>query len=552
MDDTDPSFLFPNRPLLIAALVILSPMVLPALLRLLGLFLGWNLRRKTHATREAILQLLKLEREEHDQSSTHAHENGDSDWEKLDSDVPTTPADGKTKLPEDRSWDGIIGFFHPFAAAGGGGERVLWAAIRALQLRYPRATCLIYTGDRDMTKSALLNRVHARFNIPLDSSRLALVYLSTRPWLLASTWPKFTLAGQSLGSIIVAWEALGKVVPDMFIDTMGYAFALGLAKWFFGSGMPTAAYVHYPTISTDMLSSLEDEEGTPLTRGLNAGQGRGWRGKAKRMYWRGFAKAYSWVGGKAVDVVMVNSSWTGGHIKELWGSYRKDENKDIEIVYPPVAVSELIRRIEVTPESESSREPVLLYIAQFRPEKNHTLIMQAYAHMLKNPSTSSETVKSSRLVLIGSVRDDGDAKRVYQLRLLANELGIRDRVQFVLDAPWETVLSWLGKASVGVNGMWNEHFGIGVVEYQAAGLISVVNDSGGPKGDIIVEVEGGLTGFHATTVEEYAVAFEKALTLPEPYEVRRRARVSALRFTEEEFARKWIVQMEKLVAMTRR
>jgi alpha-1,2-mannosyltransferase len=31
--------------------------------------------------------------------------------------------------------------------------------------------------------------------------------------------------------------------------------------------------------------------------------------------------------------------------------------------------------------------------------------------------------------------------------------------------------------------------------------------------------------------------------------VRRRARVSARRFTEEEFARKWLVQMERLVAL---
>ncbi len=42
--------------------------------------------------------------------------------------------------------------------------------------------------------------------------------------------------------------------------------------------------------------------------------------------------------------------------------------------------------------------------------------------------------------------------------------------------------------------MWNEHFGIGVVEYQAAGLISIVDDSGGPKADIVVDYNGGPTG----------------------------------------------------------
>ena len=30
----------------------------------------------------------------------------------------------------------VVGFFHPYCNAGGGGERVLWVAIRALQKRY--------------------------------------------------------------------------------------------------------------------------------------------------------------------------------------------------------------------------------------------------------------------------------------------------------------------------------------------------------------------------------------------------------------------------------
>jgi alpha-1,2-mannosyltransferase len=99
--------------------------------------------------------------------------------------------------------------------------------------------------------------------------------------------------------------------------------------------------------------------------------------------------------------------------------------------------------------------------------------------------------------------------------------------------------------------MWNEHFGIGVVEYQAAGLISVVHDSGGPRADIVVDLGDGATGFRASSEEEFAAAFEAALALPEEEKVsmRLRARRSALRFTEEEFAGKWIVEMEKLVRL---
>lgn len=342
---------------------------------------------------------------------------------------------------------------------------------------------------------------------------------------------------------------------------MGYAFALGLCKLLFPK-VPTGAYVHYPTISTDMLESLEG------TQGAHAGKGAGAQGFAKKNYWKLFAILYSWVG-SSVDIVMTNSTWTQDHIKTLWDPYRRQKSKTdpIVVVYPPTAVREMEQEVEVSEESEKRREKAIIYLAQFRPEKNHQLILRSFATFVQ---TKSEASKGSNLILIGSVRDDSDAKRVYQLRLLAHELGIKDLVKFHIDAPWSEVLDWLRRASVGVNGMWNEHFGIGVVEYQAAGLISVVHDSAGPKLDIVVPIDGQptgklahvktqdghlantLKGFHATTEEEFAEGYEKALSLPYPLAVRLRARESAKRFTEEEFAKKWTVQVARLVSLARR
>lgn len=295
----------------------------------------------------------------------------------------------------------------------------------------------------------------------------------------------------------MAWDAFSLLVPDIFVDTMGYAFALGFSRFLFRD-VPTAAYVHYPTISTDMLESL-DPTSAVGAQGVNAGRGTGAKGRAKKIYWQLFARLYSLMGA-SVDVVMTNSTWTQGHIEKLWGPVRNltgnvpgitSKVNPIAVVYPPVAVEELEQEVEVSPESEKRRENVLLYIAQFRPEKNHQLIVQAFAEFLKS---GSEAARDAKLVLVGSVRDDYDSKRVYKLRLLVNELHIKDRVEFYLDASWPDILEWLRRASVGVNGMWNEHFGIGVVEYQAAGLISVVHDSGGPKLDIVVEVDGEPTG----------------------------------------------------------
>ncbi|KAF3077613.1 hypothetical protein CFAM422_000815 [Trichoderma lentiforme] len=513
-----------------------SPLILLFVLPLIASGIGWILRVKTDGTRKHLVSLMD---EEHKKYLQQRPESGSTTNDSLD-------ANGNLK--DSKDWDGVVGFFHPFCNAGGGGERVLWAAIRATQDRWPRAKCFVYTGDRTLTKGAVLNRIKTRFNIELHAPTVQFLDLSKTRWVLASRWPVFTLLGQSLGSIVLAWDAFSLLVPDVFIDTMGYAFALSLSKLLFRS-VPTGAYVHYPTISTDMLESL-DPTSAVGSQGVNAGRGTGAKGAVKKAYWHLFALLYSIVG-SSIDVVMTNSTWTQGHVKSLWGPYRrgKDRENPIAVVYPPVAVSEFEKEVDVSAESEKSREPILIYIAQFRPEKNHPLVLQSFADFVK---TKTEAAEKARLVLIGSVRDDSDSKRVYKLRLMANELGIKDRVLFHINASWAEILDWSRKASVGVNGMWNEHFGIGVVEYQAAGLISVVHDSGGPKLDIVTEVDGQPTGFHGSTAAEFAAGYEAALSLPDPLAMRLRARKSATRFSEEVFEEKWLAQMDRLVALCRR
>ncbi|OCK81143.1 glycosyltransferase family 4 protein [Lepidopterella palustris CBS 459.81] len=525
---------------------VVSCLFLPSILTSLGEVIGYYLRRASRTKRELLLAQVSSEQRNYSSEKKQPQSGEEDGWEKIESYAAgTVPNGGKA----DQDWKGIVGFFHPFCNAGGGGERVLWAAIRATQNRWPDAVCVVYTGDHDVDKTAILKRVENRFNIHLHPPTIHFLNLSTRRYVLSSTWPHFTLLGQSLGSLVLAYDAFNLLVPDIFIDTMGYAFALALSHLFFPS-VPTAAYVHYPTISTDMLDSL-----SVGGQGMNAGTGEGWKGAIKRRYWHLFARLYCTVG-STIDVVMTNSSWTQAHIKSLWGPYRTrrrpNVDSDIDVVFPPVAVEELEGAVEVSEGSEPKRGPYLLYIAQFRPEKNHQLILESFANLLTSyngfPSFPNEAPK---LVLIGSVRNSDDATRVYNLRLLAHELKIKDSVEFVCDATWPQILTWLQRASVGVNGMWNEHFGIGVVEYQAAGLISVVNDSGGPKLDIVVDIDGKPTGFHASTIHEFSEAFAKALSLSpaETLAMRRRARKSALRFTDRGFAEKWIKNMERLVKL---
>ena len=417
-------------------------------------------------------------------------------------------------------------------------------------MRWPKALCIVYSGDHDIDRRAMLDRVKERFNISLHAPTLLFIYLSLRHLVLPSTWPHFTLLGQSLGSIPLAYDAFSLLVPDIFIDTMGYSFSVALCHYLFPH-VPTAAYVHYPTISTDMLSSLDDATGN---KGLNSGAGSGFRGAMKRLYWRLFARLYGWTGSK-IDLVMCNSSWTKGHISALWKRKTvKTATTFGNVVYPPCAVEDLEAKIEVSTQSESKRERILLYIAQFRPEKNHALILRSfsqYLHSLTNfGNTNAESLP--KLALIGSVRSGTpDETHIYSLRLLAHELHIRDHVSFICDAPYSLIEDHLRRSSIGVNGMWNEHFGIGVVEYQAAGLIPVVHDSGGPKLDIVVPYQGKPSGFHAETEEQFADAFRDALNMSsaETVEMRLRGREVAKRFTEGEFARRWISEMEELIRM---
>ncbi|PBP15623.1 alpha-1,2-mannosyltransferase alg11 [Diplocarpon rosae] len=513
----------------------------PKLLYWVGRIMGSYLRQRTAGRKSQILEINEKDQKEWEERAATGGKRRDSDeWETVDAYAVGAKNGQKTG---DADWNGTVGFFHPFCNAGGGGERVLWAAIRATQKRWPKAKCVVYTGDHDVDKAAIIDRVKNRFNIALHPPTVTFLYLTTRSWVLASSWPRFTLLGQSIGSIVLAWDAFSLLTPDIFVDTMGYAFSLAFSKILFPN-VPTGAYVHYPTISTDMLSSLDPTSATG-TQGVNAGKGRGAAGKLKKLYWEIFAWLYSAVG-TSVDEVMTNSSWTLAHINSLWGDWRKHYHKSQpKVVYPPVAVEELEKEVEVSAVTEGKRENVLLYIAQFRPEKNHHLIIESFAKFI---ATKSPATKNAKLVLVGSVRDDSDSKRVYELRLLANELQIKDSVEFHLDASWPEILEWLRRASVGVNGMWNEHFGIGVVEYQAAGLISVVHDSGGPKGDIVIPYQGEPTGFHATTADQFAAAFESALSLKDKLSMRLRARQSAKRFTEEKFIKGWIACMEKLVA----
>ena len=90
--------------------------------------------------------------------------------------------------------------------------------------------------------------------------------------------------------------------------------------------------------------------------------------------------------------------------------------------------------------------------------------------------------------------------------------------------------------------MWNEHFGIGIVEMMAAGLLTIAHNSGGPKLDIITSQPAGGTstkvGYLATTVTEYANTIHTIFQLSETtkQQIQKNAQQSVERFSDQVFA----------------
>lgn len=150
-----------------------------------------------------------------------------------------------------------VGIFHPYCNAGGGGERVLWCAVRALQQEYnSKIHIKIYTGDTNVSGDEILRNAQRVFNIKVNENKIDFVFLQKRYWVEAERYPRFTLLFQSLGSIVMGMEALLQYQPDVFIDTMGYAFTYPLFRYF--GQCKVGSYTHYPVVSTDMLKRVKN------------------------------------------------------------------------------------------------------------------------------------------------------------------------------------------------------------------------------------------------------------------------------------------------------
>ncbi|KAF8357489.1 algn-11, partial [Pristionchus pacificus] len=430
-----------------------------------------------------------------------------------------------------------IAFFHPYCNAGGGGERVLWCAIRSMQARFPKLKYVIFSGDRDASKEQILLRAKQRFDIEIDPSNVDFIFLKLRTVVEARWYPRFTLLLQTLMGGVLSLEALCYFCPSLMIDSMGYPLSLPIFKWF--GGCHVAAYVHYPTISCDMIdlvarrhTSYNNNESIAHNATLSL---------LKLYYYKTFALAYG-LAGIAADVVMVNGSWTASHISKLW-------KQTCSIVFPPCDIEGLLALPGTSEEILTNEKRVnILSIGQIRPEKDHRLQLEVLKEVLEGIKKKKLDVKVS-LTIAGGCRNEEDEMRVNHLKEYAKKLGVEKNLEWKLNVPYGELYQLLNSSLISIHTMRNEHFGISVVEALAAGTIMVAHKSGGPLMDIVDPCEGvASVGYLADTKEEFASSILSIISLSPSSrsQIRESARLSSQRFSEAVFEEKWMQSIAPL------
>lgn len=387
---------------------------------------------------------------------------------------------------------------------------MLFAVLKALAHMLPQSQLVIYTGDA-VSVNELLAQAESYFGLSIPADNVRLVRLSLRSWTEAAKYPVLTLFGQFCGSAVLVQEALFRARAHVWIDTHGHAFGY----WFVRAvcGIPVIPYVHYPAMSTDMIQRIRAQR--PAYNNSTRVTGSATVSRLKLVYYQVLYRAYSLMG-RFVRVAICNSSWTRDHIAALWACRNV-------VVFPPCNIQQFAQL--------PMDKPVANYavsLGQFRPEKDHELQIDAFSLF-----HHSHTSLNAKLRLIGSCRGAEDEARVATLRERAQAKGVADAVEFHLNVSFGRLLELLAGAKVGLHTMWNEHFGICVVELMAAGLVTIAHRSGGPKSDIIEE---GKTGYLAETAEDYALCLSRAFTeFSGMEELRKAARRASLRYSDERF-----------------
>lgn len=234
-----------------------------------------------------------------------------------------------------------------------------------------------------------------------------------------------------------------------------------------------------------------------------------------RRFWR-------WVVSPLTDVFVVNSEYTAGELRRML-----PHRTDAHVVHGcvPTRPAQFDRAVQdVDPQRFN-----IVYVGQIAEHKGvHVLIEAARDIVARHPHVD--------FVIAGSWnREDGFA---VGLRHEVHQAELDDRIRFLGEV--QDVPGLLSRCALHVMpSLWEEPFGLVVVEAKQAGIPSVVFRGGAWAELVRHRVDGYAC--QARTAAGLIEAFEYFITSPGTLSAAARAaRASASRFSTERFAENWI------------
>ena len=227
-------------------------------------------------------------------------------------------------------------------------------------------------------------------------------------------------------------------------------------------------------------------------------------------------RAYYWLAdtiaglshhGLTRNLTLVNSNWTGEHVRHFLGV-------DTRTLYPPI--------VDPAPGLPwSERRSDFLAVGRISPEKEYERIMQILSRVRRH-------VPDVRLTIIGT-RERHAIGYMNRLITLAESLG--PWITFSQNITRDEVRRLMASHRYGIHGMREEHFGMAPAELARAGAIVWVPRGGGQRE--IVDHEPAL--MYASDDEAVDSILAVMSNAAEQERLRERLRVSSDRFSTDRF-----------------
>ncbi|KAH7823818.1 putative glycosyltransferase family 4 protein [Monocercomonoides exilis] len=167
------------------------------------------------------------------------------------------------------------------------------------------------------------------------------------------------------------------------------------------------------------------------------------------------------------------------------------------------------------PPFADNRLPQIVSVGQFRPEKEHEKQVAIFSALYKKhpelkpkkagEQGSEETANGVKLIMCGGLVK-GMEWYVDNLKKEIEKEGLQDAIELRFNVPGEELRETLMNSMGAIHTMFEEHFGIVIVEMMASGAVPIVNPSGGMFDDVFdPAIKHTIKpGFTAVTPDEYA------------------------------------------------